>query len=37
VYAATLLEPLADTLRSEVGVELKVTVRVKGNEQQQVR
>lgn len=37
VSAATLLEPLTDTLRSEVGVELKVTVRVKGNEQQQVR
>jgi hypothetical protein len=34
--AATLLEPLADTLREAAGAELKITVRSKGNEQQQV-
>jgi hypothetical protein len=34
--AATLLEPLADTLREAAGAELKITVRAKGSEQQQV-
>jgi len=37
VAAANLLEPLTDTLREAAGVELKITVRAKGSEQQQVR
>ncbi len=34
--AADLLRPLADTLQQAAGVELKITVRIKGSEQQQV-